>query len=77
MLVLPGPAIVVIPIGLAILAAEFSWARRWLRKLRPHTRASQGRLDNQSALDSGDTGPGDFRQSHERPEPGDDQTKTQ
>lgn len=32
LLVLPGPAIVVIPCGLAILAIEFAWARRWLRK---------------------------------------------
>lgn len=34
LLVLPGPAIVVIPAGLAILAMEFAWARRWLRKAR-------------------------------------------
>ena len=34
MIVAPGPAIVVIPIGLAILAAEFAWAKSWLRKLR-------------------------------------------
>lgn len=31
---LPGPAIVVIPIGLAILATEFAWARRYLQKAR-------------------------------------------
>ena len=30
MTVLPGPAIVVVPIGLAMLAAEFAWARRLL-----------------------------------------------
>jgi tellurite resistance protein TerC len=34
MLVLPGPAIVVIPATLAILAIEFLWARRWLAWLR-------------------------------------------
>lgn len=34
LLVTPGPAFVVIPIGLAILAIEFAWARRWLRKAR-------------------------------------------
>ncbi len=34
MLVLPGPAVVVIPIGLAILATEFAWARRWLRIIK-------------------------------------------
>lgn len=34
MVVLPGPAIVVIPLGLAILATEFVWARRLLAKAR-------------------------------------------
>ena len=31
MLVLPGPALVVIPIGLAMLALEFAWAERALQ----------------------------------------------
>jgi uncharacterized protein (TIGR02611 family) len=34
LVVLPGPAFVVIPVGLAILATEYAWARRWLRKVR-------------------------------------------
>jgi uncharacterized protein (TIGR02611 family) len=34
MIVLPGPGIVVIPAGLAILATEFPWARRLLHRLR-------------------------------------------
>ena len=34
MLVLPGPGLVVIPAGLAILATEFIWARRWLNYLK-------------------------------------------
>jgi uncharacterized protein (TIGR02611 family) len=34
LLVLPGPAFVVIPVGLAILATEYAWARLWLRKVR-------------------------------------------
>ncbi len=34
MLALPGPAFVVIPTALAILAVEFVWARRWLAWLR-------------------------------------------
>lgn len=34
MVILPGPAIIVIPIGLGILGLEFAWARYWLRKLR-------------------------------------------
>ncbi len=33
-IVLPGPALIVIPLGLAILAIEFAWARRWLRSAR-------------------------------------------
>ena len=37
MLVLPGPAILVIPAGLAILGIEFAFARRWLRKLKAKT----------------------------------------
>jgi len=34
MIVLPGPAIIVIPAGLGILATEFIWARRLLRKAK-------------------------------------------
>ncbi len=34
LLVTPGPAFVVIPVGLAILATEFAWARHWLRVIR-------------------------------------------
>lgn len=34
MLVTPGPAILVIPAGLAILATEFLWARRLLQRLK-------------------------------------------
>ncbi len=34
MLVLPGPAMIVIPLGLAILGIEFAWARRILKRLK-------------------------------------------
>ncbi|MSN26061.1 MAG: hypothetical protein GJV46_09345 [Geobacter sp.] len=34
MIVLPGPAVVVIPVGLAILATEFIWARKLLDKVK-------------------------------------------
>jgi tellurite resistance protein TerC len=34
LIVLPGPAFIVIPIGLAILATEFVWARRAIRRGR-------------------------------------------
>jgi len=35
-LVTPGPAFVVIPVGLGILSLEFEWARRWLAKVKEH-----------------------------------------
>ena len=34
MLVTPGPGLIVIPAGLAILSIEFAWARYWLRRVR-------------------------------------------
>jgi tellurite resistance protein TerC len=34
MIVLPGPAFLVIPAGLAILATEFVWARRLLQRVK-------------------------------------------
>ena len=34
LIVLPGPAFIIIPIGLSILATEFLWARRWLQKAK-------------------------------------------
>ncbi len=34
MLLLPGPAIIVIPAGIALLATEFAWARRLLRRVK-------------------------------------------
>jgi len=32
LVILPGPALVVVPLGLAILATEFAWARRIIRR---------------------------------------------
>jgi tellurite resistance protein TerC len=34
MLVLPGPGLLVIPVGLGILGIEFAWARIWLAKVK-------------------------------------------
>ncbi|MEM7409822.1 MAG: PGPGW domain-containing protein [Myxococcota bacterium] len=39
MLLLPGPAFLVIPAGLGILALEFEWARRLLRRVREESSA--------------------------------------
>ncbi len=41
MLVTPGPALLVIPLGLAILALEFAWARHWLRRLKDNLNSEQ------------------------------------
>lgn len=43
MIVLPGPAFIVIPAGLAILGLEFAWARRWLAVVREHAESAIGR----------------------------------
>jgi tellurite resistance protein TerC len=37
MIVLPGPALVVIPLGLGILGLEFAWARSWLARVKTAT----------------------------------------
>ena len=47
LLVLPGPAFIVIPVGLAILATEFAWARRWLEIVRE---AAEKGVDKLSAF---------------------------
>jgi hypothetical protein len=40
LIVLPGPAVVVIPLGVAILATEFVWAQRLLKKMKEKTLAA-------------------------------------
>jgi uncharacterized protein (TIGR02611 family) len=41
---LPGPAIVVIPAGLAILSLEFAWARAFLLRIRREISARNRQL---------------------------------
>jgi cardiolipin synthase len=43
LLVLPGPAVLVIPLGLAILATEFHWARKLLQRLKSRAQRVLGR----------------------------------
>ena len=50
MLALPGPAFVVIPIGLTMLAMEFDWAERWLEKALARAEAAQRSAANASPL---------------------------
>lgn len=42
MVVMPGPAVLVIPAGLAILATEFIWARRLLARFQQEVRTFSG-----------------------------------
>jgi tellurite resistance protein TerC len=48
MIVLPGPAVVVIPVGLAILATEYAWARRWLRVVQDSAEKGAEKLNIRS-----------------------------
>ena len=43
MIVTPGPALIFIPVGLAILGLEFAWARVWLRKVRESISANSAK----------------------------------
>jgi len=44
MIVTPGPAVLVIPLALSILALEFAWARRWLKKMKDSAAAVANRV---------------------------------
>jgi uncharacterized protein (TIGR02611 family) len=46
MLVLPGPGILVIVLGLAILASEFAWAERALDKAKHNAAAVTGKISS-------------------------------
>lgn len=61
MIVLPGPALIVIPLGLAILATEFAWARRLLHGTRERMRSTRERVRNQLRRGESKTGRGPER----------------
>ena len=46
LIVLPGPAFIVIHAGLAILGIEFAWARIWLKKAKAKAQAMAQSLKN-------------------------------
>lgn len=46
MIFLPGPAIVVIPAALGILATEFAWARRALQIVKDRIKHTASKLNN-------------------------------
>jgi len=50
MVVLPGPAFIVIPIGFGILATEFAWARRAVRRARVMIAKARGRESGKARM---------------------------
>jgi Putative transmembrane protein (PGPGW) len=42
--VLPGPGLLLLTAGLALLATEFPWAQRWLTRLRGHAKQAAQRV---------------------------------
>jgi tellurite resistance protein TerC len=51
MIVGPGPAFIVIPAGIAILAIEFAWARLFLKKAKKYIAEQSARFKNGSNPD--------------------------
>jgi Putative transmembrane protein (PGPGW) len=49
LIVLPGPAFIVIPIGLTILATEFAWAQRAVTRARAMVVKARGRQPEAAA----------------------------
>ena len=45
LIVLPGPAWLLLPIGLAILSLEYDWAKKWLKKSQAYMTRSAYWLD--------------------------------
>lgn len=59
-LVMPGPAFLVIPLGLSIPAIEFAWAKRWLGRVtaelsKARQRVSRSARGRGTAPRDGDT----------------------
>ncbi|QFU22420.1 PGPGW domain-containing protein [Shewanella eurypsychrophilus] len=50
LLALPGPAWLLLPIGLAVLSLEFPWAKVWLRKSQRQFYSSAAWLDRKILL---------------------------
>jgi len=52
MIALPGPAVIVIPLGLGILATEFAWARRAVRRARVMIAKARGRESGKARMEA-------------------------
>lgn len=60
LIVLPVPAFLVIPAGLAVLATEFAWAKRWLHKIKEMVQ--RNKPGEQSGTQASDTKPSEHRE---------------
>jgi hypothetical protein len=52
LIVLPGPAVVVLPFGVAVLATEFAWAERLLQRIRKLVDRAMQRVKRPGRADS-------------------------
>ncbi len=46
LIIMPGPAWLLLPIGLAILSLEYPWAKKWLKKSQVYMTRSARYLDH-------------------------------
>ncbi|MCJ8318982.1 MAG: PGPGW domain-containing protein [Colwellia sp.] len=44
-ILLPGPAVIFLPLGFALLSLEYAWAKVWLRKVQKWFRVSAVKAD--------------------------------
>lgn len=44
-ILLPGPAVIFLPLGLALLSLEFDWAKSWLRRCQRWMRKCAVKMD--------------------------------
>ncbi|HZX35383.1 MAG TPA: PGPGW domain-containing protein [Thermodesulfobacteriota bacterium] len=66
LIVLPGPAFIVIPAGLAILATEFLWAKRLLKQVKQRTLGMAAYLGWNSGNAPQGAAPGDKRDNSDK-----------
>jgi uncharacterized membrane protein YbaN (DUF454 family) len=45
-MVLPGPAIIFLPLGLALLSTEYQWAKVWLKRCQKWMKKTALAMDN-------------------------------
>ncbi len=45
-ILLPGPAVIFIPLGLALLSMEYDWAKRWLKISQQYFRKAAVKADD-------------------------------